>query len=266
MPAGGARPPPAAARTPPTGGGGGARSAHPLAAPARLAFALLAAAGGLAALAARGGPAPPRAPATAAAPPRPCLDALVLFHEDDRPLFVDGGALLALRRHVLGLGAAWVASASNRSFLHLLDAQTRWLPESSAPFSPASFAGRRSGRPAGCLFQQALKLWAVEHLPSACNNVFVSDADTVWVRDFDVVAGPGAGAGGGEAEEREGREPSGGLASGAGDVGGCNNGVRFKYSVATKATGAWEGDIVNPEYHHVSSAASLSCQSKQKTS
>lgn len=154
--------------------------------------------------------------------PRPCIDALIMYHEDDLAMLVQQGALSAVRRHIVGVHKIFIVSASNRTLAPLLDRNTIWFDERSAPFTQGDWDGRKSTRPAGWLYQQTLKLWAVANVPGNCNNIFVTDADTMWMRDFDVFRG--------------------------GDL-------KIKYNVASAASGAWEGDIVNPEYHHLVSTS-----------
>lgn len=159
---------------------------------------------------------------------------MVLYHEDDKTMFVDNGVLASVRRHLVGVRNVYVLSRSNATFRHLLDHRTIWFDEARVPFSPQSWAGLRSARPLGWLYQQALKLWAVQHLPrlaGMCDNVLISDADTLWLRDFDVVTPvpPSPDAGG----------------SGAAAAATCR--YKFKYNLASMTSGAWYGDITNPE-------------------
>uniref|UniRef100_A0A7R9VAW7 Nucleotide-diphospho-sugar transferase domain-containing protein n=1 Tax=Chlamydomonas euryale TaxID=1486919 RepID=A0A7R9VAW7_9CHLO len=112
-----------------------------------------------------------------------CLDALIPYHEDDRVGLLEHGGLESALKHLKGIRRFFVLSAGNESFRHLLGSRIGWIDEARAPFTRRNFTG--SSRPAGWLFQQALKFWAVKSVPELCHDVMVLDADIVWLRDFD---------------------------------------------------------------------------------
>jgi hypothetical protein len=153
--------------------------------------------------------------------PKPCLDALIPYHEADQSMFVHNGALFAAKKHLKGVRYFFVVSVSNKTFEHMLDEQVRWYDETEIPFYDQLHEGKISG----WKYQQALKMWAAQNIPGLCNNVLILDADVLWIRDFDVIAPTLA--------DSDGRCPA----------------AKFKYNIATAASGAWESDIYSGAYH-----------------
>lgn len=154
--------------------------------------------------------------------PKPCLDVVIPYHEADQVTFIQNGALFAAKKHLKDVRHIHVVSVSNRTFLHMLDDQIRWYDEANVPF----YGQRLDGTVSGWKYQQALKFWAVQHIPGLCNNVLVLDADVVWIRDFEVVVPTVPDA-----------------------KGQCAATPKFKYNIATSASGAWESDIYSSDYH-----------------
>lgn len=153
---------------------------------------------------------------------KPCLDLLIPYHEADQSTFVDNGGLFAARKHLKEVRHIYVVSVSNRTFEHMLDDQIRWYNEVDVPF----YGQREQGKVSGWKYQQALKFWSVQHIPGLCNNVLVLDADVLWIRDFEVIV------------------PT------LSDSDGLCATTKFKYNIATAASGAWESDIYSTAYHN----------------
>lgn len=153
--------------------------------------------------------------------PKPCLDAVIPYHEADQSMFVRNGGLFAAKRHLTDVRHFHVVSVSNQTFVHLLDERTRWYDEALVPF----YGLRAEEQVSGWKYQQALKLWAVQHIPGLCNNVLVLDADVLWIKDFEVVVPTSA------------------------DTDGSCTVATFNYNIATPASGAWESDIYSTSYH-----------------
>lgn len=153
--------------------------------------------------------------------PKPCLDVVVPYHEVDEFTFVQSGGLVAAKKHLKDVRYIYVVSVSNKTFEHMLGDQIRWYDEAEIPF----YSKRVDGNVSGWKYQQALKLWAVQHIPGLCNNVIVLDADVVWMKDLEVIV------------------PSFPYANGLCPV------SKFKYNIATAASGAWESDIFSEDYH-----------------
>ena len=153
--------------------------------------------------------------------PKPCLDVVIPYHEADQSMFVHNGGLFAAKKHLIDVRHIYVLSVSNRTFEHMLDNETRWYNEAEVPF----YGQRVEGRISGWKYQQALKLWSVQHIPGLCNNVLILDADVLWIRDFEVIASTL-------------RDPTG----------VCTT-TNFEYNIATAASGAWESDIYSTAYH-----------------
>jgi len=103
----------------------------------------------------------------------------------------------------------------------MLDNEIRWYNEAEVPF----YGQRVEGQISGWKYQQALKLWSLQHIPGLCNNVLILDADVLWIRDFEVIASTL-------------RDPTG----------VCTT-TNFEYNIATAASGAWESDIYSTAYH-----------------
>lgn len=153
--------------------------------------------------------------------PNPCLDVVIPYHEADHLMLVHNGGLFAAKNHLREVRHIHVLSASNRTFEHMLDEKTRWYNEAEVPFYSQMVEGKISG----WKYQQALKMWSVQHIPGLCNNVLILDADVLWIRDFEVIA------------------PT------LRDSDGLCATTRFKYNIATAASGAWESDIYSGAYH-----------------
>lgn len=155
---------------------------------------------------------------------------------------------------------------SCRDYLELPDRRVRWIDETRAPFTRRNFEGAR--RPAGWLFQQALKLWTIAYIAELCNDVIVLDSDVLWLREFDVRVHPRKAAAGvgSSASHSAGQHHhtssvalsiTGGRRAAAGSappapvvVPHCPLVQRYKYCLSSMDTGAWYGDITNPEYQH----------------
>lgn len=153
--------------------------------------------------------------------PRPCLDAVIPYHEADEAMLVRNGGLVATKTHLKDVQNIYIVSLSNRTFDHLLDERTRWYDEAHIPFFPQMSEGNISG----WKYQQALKFWSVQHIPGLCNNVLILDSDVLWIRDFEIV-----------------------VPTMAHSDGICTT-PKFKYNIATAASGAWESDIYSSAYH-----------------
>lgn len=153
--------------------------------------------------------------------PKPCLDVLVPYHEADEFTFVQSGGLFSATKHLQDVRYIYVVSVSNKTFEHMLSDRIRWYDEAKIPF----YNKRVDGKVSGWKYQQALKLWAVRHIPGLCNNVFVLDADVVWMQDFEVIVLT--------FPEASGLCPP----------------SKFKYNIATAVSGAWESDIYSEDYH-----------------
>lgn len=153
--------------------------------------------------------------------PKPCLDAVIPYHEADESMFVRNGGLVAAKRHLKDVRNIYVVSVSNRTYEHLLDEGTRWYSEAHIPFYTQMLEGKISG----WKYQQALKLWSVQHIPGICNNVLILDSDVLWIRDFEIIVPILA------------------------DSSGVCTTPKFKYNIATAASGAWESDIQSAAYH-----------------
>ena len=153
--------------------------------------------------------------------PKPCLDAVIPYHEADESMFVRNGGLVAAKAHLKDVRNIYVVSVSNRAFKHLLDERTRWYNEAHIPFYTQMLEGKISG----WKYQQALKLWSVQHIPGLCNNVLILDSDVLWIRDFESIVPTMV------------------------DSNGLCTIPKFKYNIATAASGAWESDIYSSAYH-----------------
>jgi hypothetical protein len=75
------------------------------------------------------------------------------------------------------------------------------------------------------LSNRTLKLWSVQNIPVLCNSVLILESDVLWIRDFDVIV------------------PT------LPDSDGLCTTTKFKYNIATVASGAWESDIYSTAYH-----------------
>jgi hypothetical protein len=153
--------------------------------------------------------------------PKPCLDVVIPYHEADQLMFVHNGGLFAAKKHLREVRHIHVLSVSNRTFEHMLDGKIRWYNEAEVPFYNQMVEGKISG----WKYQQALKMWSVQHIPGLCNNVLILDADVLWIRDVEVIVPTF-------------RDSEGLCAT-----------TRFKYNIATAASGAWESDIYSAAYH-----------------
>jgi len=110
---------------------------------------------------------------------------------------------------------------TRQRYRFMLDNEIRWYNEAEVPF----YGQRVEGQISGWKYQQALKLWSLQHIPGLCNNVLILDADVLWIRDFEVIASTL-------------RDPTG----------VCTT-TNFEYNIATAASGAWESDIYSTAYH-----------------
>ncbi|GAX78786.1 hypothetical protein CEUSTIGMA_g6223.t1 [Chlamydomonas eustigma] len=200
-----------------------------------------------------------------------CLDALLVYHEDDKTMFITNGGLASAIEHLAGIRIFFVLSASNNTFRSYLveqpqdelkeyrrpAARVQWIDERRAPFNRTSWAG--SKRPVGWLFQQALKYWAILNVEEMCNDVVVLDSDLLWIKDYDVRS-PAPhlksihsrlSAGLQQLKGSRKRE----MSYQQGGVQNCktvlqSTTMRYKYVLSSMKTGAWYGDITNGEYHH----------------
>lgn len=126
-----------------------------------------------------------------------------------------------------------------------MDNRVVWIDERTAPFRKKDFADVGDMSRAGWLYQQALKWWTVRNLRGLCNDVVIMDSDVVWVRDIQLrvpahqpswtVASASAGINSGRTT----------AAQHAGAVDSSTHSTSYKllYSLASKESGAFEGDI-----------------------
>lgn len=111
-----------------------------------------------------------------------CLDLFIPYHTSDHQVFVQGGGLRSILKHVQGWRKTYIVSAENASLEDMLDKEKNivWRSEEDFSFSRA----RQQEKLGNWYLQQAVKLLAPLEMPEMCNTFLVLDADLHFVRDW----------------------------------------------------------------------------------